>query len=193
MLSFQGKVEKAYIRGMFQVKAPPDFHVEKFDMSAAKDWIPTSCALADSLERLPDKPRDGRCDALKISIADLHMSWFQIRFETDTFCTSADTDSTMTPRALADLYEIGTRITSIPTILFINFDNESVDTARLIVSSDNSGYTRLIIVDWCETEIAPRLDILVPTKRFSKQLINAIITYQKETTYQMDGLFPIEF
>jgi len=147
--------------------------------------------LRDVLKNLPEHPRDGCPEIFKISIVD-GSGWFQIRFETPYFCATADTDYTMTPSALADLHEVVKQIAVKPTLLFVDFNNEGEGAARMIMSSDASGNTRLTIIDWCVDEDPPRIDIQVPTNLFSKLLFDAIGEYVKKTTIPLDGLSPSE-
>ena len=127
---------------------------------------------------------------MKISIVDLPLAWFQLRIELDDFCVFADTDHTMTPNALYKLHESAERLGQCPATFCIDLDNESEDTARVTMSSGTDGMTRLAITDWVEQEIAPRLDIMVPTAQFVDMLLHAINQYVATTSLPLDGLCP---
>ncbi len=137
--------------------------------------------LGHNLKNLPDAPRDGIQNDLGVSIVDLDLGWFQLRIDLPKLCVFADTDHTMTPGALSDLNHAVGMLSLGPETVLVDFDNESVDTARIIMTSDGDGMTRLTIVDWCEMDIPPRLDIKAPTATVVRRFQDAVSNYAATT------------
>lgn len=147
--------------------------------------------LGNDMKNLPAEPRDGIQADLGISIVDLDLGWFQMRIDLPNLCVFADTDDTMTPGALSDLNHALDVLSAGAETIFIDFDNEHLDTARIIMTSDRDGMTRLTIMDWCEEDIPPRLDIKAPTPTVVCRLREAVSNYAAATDGKLVDLFPV--
>lgn len=146
--------------------------------------------LTHVMKHLPAEPRDGILNDLVVSIVDVNLGWFQLRIELSAFCVFADTDHTMTPMALCDLINAVAILSNGSETVFIDFDNECADTARIIMMSDGDGLTRLTIVDWCEKRIDPRLDIEAPTATVIRRFQDAVSNYAATTDVELIDLIP---
>lgn len=146
--------------------------------------------VSNDLKRLPAEPRDGMHNDLAVSIVDSDNAWFQLRINLPKLSVFADTDHTMTPGALSELDHAAGMLLHEPETVFVDFDNESEDTARIIMMSDIDGMTRLVITDWCEGDIPPRLDIKAPTAVLVRRFRDAVSNYAQTTDVELRDLVP---
>jgi hypothetical protein len=146
--------------------------------------------LGHGLKSLPDAPRDGIQNDLGVSIVDLDLGWFQLRIDLPMLCVFADTDHTVTPGALSELNHAVGMLSLGPETVFADFDNESVDTARIVMTSDGDGMTRLTILDWCHMDNPPRLDIKAPTATVVRRFQDAVSNYATTTDVELTDLVP---
>lgn len=146
--------------------------------------------LGHDLKMLLDVPRDGIQNDLGVSIVDSDLGWFQLRVDLPTLCVFADTAHTVTPGALRDLHQAVGMLSRRSETVFVDFDNESADTARMIMTSDGEGMTRLTIIDWCEPDFSPRLDIKIPTATVVRRFQDAVSNYAETTEVELTGLIP---
>lgn len=147
--------------------------------------------LGNDLKNLPVNPRDGILDDIGVSIVDLAKAWFQMRIELPNLCIFADTDHTMTPGALMEFNHALDVLSAGAETVFVDFDNESLDTARIIMKSDGDGMTRLTIIDRCEEDAPPRLDIKTPTATVVRRFQNAVANYAATTDVRLVDLYPV--
>lgn len=146
--------------------------------------------LGSKLKNLSVEPRDGVHNDLEISIVDLELCWFQLRITLPTICVFADTDHTMTPGALLELNQAVDTLLLGPETAFVDLDNESADTARIVMTSDGDGMTRLTIIDWCADDIPPRLDIKASTATVVSRFKDAISHYAATSAITLVDLVP---
>lgn len=146
--------------------------------------------LGSALKRLPAEPRDGILDDIGVSIIDLDLAWLQLRIELPKLCVFADTDHTMTLGALIELNHALDVLSAGDETVFVDFDNESLDTARIIMTSCRNGMTKLTIIDWCEDGIPPRLDIKAPTAMVIRRFQDAVANYVATTGVELVDLVP---
>ncbi len=145
--------------------------------------------LASDLKSLPAEPRDGIQNDLGVSIVNIYQGWFQLRITLPKMCVFAETDDTMTPGALSDLNHAVGMLTHESETVFVDFDNESADTARIIMTSNSDGMTRLTIMDWCAKNKSPRLDIKAPTAMVVCRFQNAVSEYSTASHGKVNPFF----
>ncbi len=142
------------------------------------------------LKNFPSELRDGILKELDVSLVDF-MGWLQLRIVLPQFCVFADTDYEMTPAILSDLNDVVGNLLHEPETVVVDFDNESADTARIIMSSESGGMTRLTIIDWCDVEGPPRLDIKLPTATIIRCFQDAVSGYAATTDLELNDLIPV--
>lgn len=118
----------------------------------------------------------------EVDFAPYPMGWFHLRITVDDRCVMIDHDITMIPSALGELEiaidELSKQQFRVPLATLMHaefqFEDESLDTAQIELHEGADGWCRLVVSDWCEPHLPPRLDVLVETERLCSEFQCAI-------------------